>query len=157
MQNFTIPAPQPPSRSTQYHIINYTTSHQTQGYCQTPTHLLLSNSIMSANIGAWCFRAAVQEWWNWDIFGQWNLAGGWWWIVGRYKPVRHRDDRRSEDHNISDNLSYWPSNEEPTEAIVEGVNMHSKPASQILKISSLVPSPKILFHAEKCNFHLIPS
>ena len=38
-----------------------------------------------------------------------------------------------------------------------GVKMQSKPASHLLKIQSPIPSPKMIFYAQKSNCHHIPA
>ena len=83
-----ITAQQPPSRSTQYHIINCTSSHQTQGYCQTPTQLSLYNRIVSADIGGM-------------VFFEWLLEDG------EIKPDLGDGRLQEEDGNFSDDASQF--------------------------------------------------
>ena len=110
-----ITAPQPPSQSTQYHIVNSISSHQTQGYCRTPTQISFSNCTMSADIGGM-------------VLFKWLLEDG------EIKPnsgderLQERDGEFSddenqfttkkidypEDHDISENIADQPSDEEPT-------------------------------------------
>ena len=96
-------------------------SHRTQGYRQTPNQLSFSNFILSVDIGGM-------------VFFEWLLADG------EIEPdlvdgrLQEEDGELSddasqfttktidnhEDHDTSDNLSKWPSDDKPPEAISDG-------------------------------------
>ena len=127
-----ITAPQPPSWSTQYNILNFTSTHQTQGYFQTPTQLSFSNLIMSVDIGGVVFSEWVLE--DCGIepdLGDERLQEEDGELLDDTIQFTTKRIDNPEDHDISDNLADQPIDEEPSEAIAEG----GQDAVQLLFIS----------------------
>ena len=133
-----ITAPQLPSWSTQYNILNFTSTHKTQGYFQTPTQLSFSNLIMSVDIGGVVFSEWVLE--DCGIepdLGDERLQEEDGELSDNASQFTTETIDKTKGYDTSDNLADQPSDEEPTEAIAEGGSRCSPIIIHIYYISSI--------------------
>ena len=133
-------------------------SHQTQEYFWTTTQLSLSNCIIFPDIGGMVFFGKLIE--DGDIepdSGDKIFQEDDGELSDNASHFASETINDPEDHHIYDNIANQPRNEEPPEVIEgRGVKIHYKPASYLLKILSPIPSPKMISHAHKWNFHHVP-